>query len=226
MTTATATNYLEVIEQLTPEEPIVFRDVRWEEYVQLLEDLGEEHPGLHLSYDRGTLEIMAISTEHGYYTELLQNLVRLVTLRRKTPFRSFGQATMKKSKALAGKEPDGCYYLKSLTLIGKNIRLDFEHDPPPDIAVEIDLSTNTIPKLPIYERLQVPEVWVYDGYEMTIYRLGERGYQPVEQSVELIGFTGALLTSFLNASQDTEEENQLLQDYVELALQSAPSSAE
>ena len=132
---------------------------------------------------------------------------------------------MKKSKSLAGKEPDGCYYIKSLDLIGKKIRIDFEHDPPPDVVVEVDLSTNTIPKLPIYQRLQVPEVWLYDGYEMTIYRLSAQGYKPVAQSLELPGCTSALLTDFLNASQDVEDDNELLAEYVEKIVQLQSPSA-
>ncbi len=219
-----ATNYLEIVNDLTPETPVVFHDVSWEEYELLLEDLGER-PGVHVSFDRGTLEIMTTSTEHDYYEDRVHDLIRVVTLRLKIKMRSFGRATMKKSKVLAGKEPDGCYYVKSLALIGRKIRLDFEHDPPPDIVVEVDLSTNTIPKLPIYQRLGVSEVWVYDGYEVTIYRLGEQGYEPAEQSVELPGFTSELLTEFLHASQSTEDDNQLLEDYVEMIVQSQSHSA-
>jgi Uma2 family endonuclease len=219
-----ATNYLEIIDELMPETPVVFRDVSWEDYELLLEELGES-PGVHVSYDRGTLEIMTISTEHDYYVDRVKDLIRVATLRLKIKMRSFGHATMKKSKVLAGKEPDGCYYIKSLGLIGKRIRLDFEHDPPPDVVVEIDLSTNTIPKLPIYQRLGIAEVWLYDGYKMTIYRLGDQGYTPVEQSVELPGFTGELLTEFLHASQSTEDDNQLLEDYVEMIVRSQSQSA-
>ncbi|MDQ3010681.1 MAG: Uma2 family endonuclease [Acidobacteriota bacterium] len=225
MTTATATNYLEIIEQLTPEVPVIFRDVRWDEYVQLLEDLGER-PCIRLSYDRGTLEIMSTSSLHEYYGLALHDLIRQVTRRLGIRIRAFGRATMKKSRTMVGKEPDGCYYVKSLTLIGKKKQIDFEHAPSPDIAVEIDLSTNTINKLPLYQRLGVAEVWIYDGYEMTIHRLSAQGYEAVEQSVELPCFTSALLTDFLNASQDAEDDEQLLQDYVGLVLQSAPSSAE
>lgn len=225
MTTATVTNYLELIEQLTPEVPVIFRDVRWDEYVQLLEDLGER-PCIRLSYDRGTLEIMSTSSLHEYYGLALHDLIRQVTLRLGIRMRAFGRATMKKSRTMVGKEPDGCYYIKSLTLIGKKKHLDFEYDPPPDIAVEIDLSTNTINKLPLYQRLGVAEVWIYDGYEMTIHRLSVQGYEPVEQSIELPGFSSALLSGFLNASQDTEDDEQLLQDYVELALQTPPTPAQ
>jgi Uma2 family endonuclease len=214
-----ATNYLEIIEQLTPEVPMVFHNVSWEEYELLLEELGEAQT-VRVSYDKGTLELMTISAEHEYYGSYLHDLIRMTTFRLGIRLRAFGRATMKKSKAFAGKEPDGCYYVKSLPLLGRKIRLDFAHDPPPDVVIEIDLSTNTIPKLPIYERLQVPEVWLYDGYEMTIYRLGKQGYQPIAESLEINGFTSELLTEYLNASQESADDHELLAEYVEKIVQS------
>ncbi len=220
MTAVTATNYLEIIEHLTPGEPAIFHDVSWEDYEQLLDELVERS-GVRLSYYEGTLEIMTTSTEHDFYEELLQDLVRFLSLRLNFRFRSFGRPTMKKSRRQTGKEPDGCYFIKSCDLIGRRKMLDFEHDPPPDIAVEIDLTTKSIPKLPIYHALEVPEVWIYDGTKLTIYRRNEQSYASVERSEELPILTSQLLTSFLNDAEETYDDNQLLQDYVETILQSS-----
>ncbi len=219
MSVATATNYLEVIDHLTPGEPAIFHDVSWEAYEQLSDELVDRS-GVRVSFYEGTLEVMTTSTEHDFYEDLLQNLVRLLSLRLMFRFRSFGRATMKKSKAQTGKEPDGCYFIKSCDLIGRRKRLDFESDPPPDIAVEIDLSTKSIPKLPIYHALRVAEVWIYDGTKLTIHRWSDQGYVSVEKSEELPFVTSQLLTSFLNDAEQTDDENQLLQDYVEIILQS------
>jgi len=220
-----ATNYDEIIEHLTPGEPAIFHNVSWQEYEQLLDELVDRS-GVRLSYDEGTLEIMTISTEHDFYEDLLQDLVRLLSLRLKFRFRSFGRATMKKTKARKGKEPDGCFFIKSCDLIGPRKRLDFENDPPPDIAVEIDLSTKSISKLPIYRALQVPEVWIYNGSVLTIYRLGDQGYASVERSEELQVLTSQLLTNFLNDAAETDDDNQLLQDYVETILQALPPAVQ
>ncbi len=223
MTTATATNYLEIVEHLVPGVPAIFHDVSWDEYELLVEELWGIR-SVQISYDKGAMELMAISAEHDYFGLCLHNLIRFATFRLKIQLRSFGHATMKKSKVLAGKEPDGCYYVKSLRLIGSRIQLDFEHDPPPDIALEIDLSTNTIPKLPIYQRLGVAEVWLYDGDEITIYRLGALGYESIPQSQELPCFTSKLLTEFLRDSESPDDDNQLLEDYVERIVQAQPSA--
>jgi Uma2 family endonuclease len=219
-----AANYLEVIDHLTPGEPAIFHNISWEEYEQLLDELVERS-GVRLSYYEGTLEIMTTSTEHDFYEDLLQNLVRLLSLRLNFRFRSFGRPTMKKSRRQTGKEPDGCYFIKSCDLIGRRKLLDFEHDPPPDIAVEIDLTTKTIPKLPIYHALEVPEVWIYNGTILMIYRWNEQSYASVERSEELPMLTSQLLTDFLNEAEETEDENLLLQKYVEIILKPSPSAA-
>jgi len=225
MNAVATTDFLEIIEDLTPGEPAIFHDVSWEEYEQLLSELIDRS-GVRLSYDEGTLEIMTISTEHDFYEDLLQDLVRLLSIRLNFRFRSFGRATMKKSEAHKGKEPDGCFFIKSCDLIGRRKHLDFENDPPPDIAVEIDLSTRSISKLPIYRALQVPEVWIFNGSVLTIYRLNDQGYTSAEQSEELPGLTSQLLTNFLKEAEETEDDNQLLQDYVEIIAQASPTTGQ
>jgi Uma2 family endonuclease len=219
MSVAAATNYLEVIDHLTPGEPAIFHNVSWEEYEQLTDELVDRS-GVRVSFYEGTLEIMTTSTEHDFYEDLLQDLIRFLSVRLNFRFRSFGRATMKKSGRQTGKEPDGCYFIKSCALIGRRKHLDFEHDPPPDIAVEIDLTARSIPKLPIYHALEVPEVRIYDGTKLTIHRRNDQGYASVERSEELPMLTSQLLTDFLTEAGETEDENQLLQNYVEIILQS------
>jgi Uma2 family endonuclease len=223
MSAAIANNYLEIIEDLTPGEPAIFHNVDWREYERLMDELGER-PGVRVSFDEGTLEIMTISTDHGFYEDYLQNLIRLLSMRLKFRFRSFGRATMKNSEAQKGKKPDGCFFIKSCDLIGRRKHLDFEKDPPPDIALEIDLSTKSIRKLPIYRALRVPEVWLYNGSVLAIHRLSDQGYTSVNRSEELPFLTSQLLTNFLSDAEETEDDNQLLQDYVEIILRESPPS--
>ncbi|ACB51380.1 hypothetical protein cce_2030 [Crocosphaera subtropica ATCC 51142] len=75
----------------------------------------------------------------------------------------------------AGIEPDECFYIKNYqAVIGKN-RLDLTQDPPPDLALEYDLTSLT--EITAYQKLRVPELWVYYQSELTIYILKEKEYQ-------------------------------------------------
>ncbi|MGH9839764.1 MAG: hypothetical protein ACREEM_13360 [Blastocatellia bacterium] len=76
MTAVTATNYLEIIEHLTPGEPAVFHDVSWEDYEQLSDELVDRS-GVHLSYNEGTLENDAEETDDD--NRLLQDYVEIVS---------------------------------------------------------------------------------------------------------------------------------------------------
>jgi Uma2 family endonuclease len=81
-----------------------------------------------------------------------------------------------------------------------------------------------IRKLPIYRALRVPEVWIYNGNVLAIYRLGDQGYTSVERSEEAPFLTSQLLTNFFKGAEETDDDNQLLQDYVEIILQAQPQA--
>ena len=129
---------------------------------------------------------------------------------------AFGSATMRKPKRRAGLEPDACFYVQTAALIGNKIQLDFGTDPPPDIAVEIDLHHNSLSKFPIYARLGVSEIWRYNGQTMTIYHLtremseNEPRYVEQETSSALPMLTAELLTNMLDRMRKDGELNALL----------------
>src|SRR2546426_10991396 len=59
-------------------------------------------------------------------------------------------------------------------------------DPPPDLAVEVEVSRSALDKLRIHASLRIPEVWQYNGKELRIHRLQKRGkYVEVEKSIAL-----------------------------------------
>jgi Uma2 family endonuclease len=59
----------------------------------------------------------------------------------------------------AGIEPDDCFYIQNCqAVIGKE-RLDLSVDPPPDLAIESDVTSKT--ELEAYAALRVPELWIY-----------------------------------------------------------------
>lgn len=55
-------------------------------------------------------------------------------------------------------------------------------DPPPDLALEIDMTHKSLNRFPIYARLGIPEIWCYDSGELKIYQLQQETYREVEKS--------------------------------------------
>src|SRR5438132_409144 len=109
---ATATNWLALIAQLPADAEVKLHHVSWDDYEELLEQVGEAS-GLRISYDEGTLTIMTLSSEHENDVRFFEKLITIISLRRRLDIRSFGSATMRKHRQEKGNEPDACFYVQS-----------------------------------------------------------------------------------------------------------------
>lgn len=194
---AKANSHFDIVSRLPEASAVTFHHVSWEEYEKLLNQVGEAS-AFRISYDEGTLHVMTLSTEHENYVRFIEKLMTLVSLRLRLNIRSFGSATMRQRQKRKGKEPDASFYVQHAALLGNRMRLDFATDPPPDIAVEMDLHHDSLGKFSIYAALEVPEIWRFDGYALTIYHLSATGYveQPASRALPML--TGELLTAYLN----------------------------
>ena len=202
-------SYYETVSQLPEDTVVIWHNVSWEEYEELLEQAGEAS-GLRISFDNGTLQAMTLSAEHEKYARFIENLVGAVRLRLRVRILSFGSATMKKRKKGKGNEPDACFYVQTAAALGNRIQLDFTVDPPPDIAVEVDVHHDSQSKFPIYVALGVSEIWRYDGQQMTIHQLQQEAYAEVETSPALPMLTSRILTEYLTRMREEGEFEALL----------------
>ena len=201
--------YPEILERLPPDSTLILHGISWEEYESLLEAVGES-AGTRISYDRGRLQIMTLSSEHENYAELIKQLVGLLSFRQRIKVLHFGSMTMKTNREGKGSEPDACFYVQSAASIGGKKQLDFSSDPPPDIVVEVDLHHESLSKFPIYAALKVPEIWRYDGQALTIYHLRQDQYIRADSSQALPLLTSSTLTEFLSRSSHEDQYETLL----------------
>ena len=77
---------------------------------------------------------------------------------------------------IKGIEPDECFYIQNYQAVIGQDRFDLSLVPPPDLAIEIDLTSKT--KISAYEALGVPELWIYTRDKLTINVLENGKYQP------------------------------------------------
>jgi Uma2 family endonuclease len=206
---AESINYLEAINQLPPDTLLIRHDVPWEEYEEILDQVGEA-TWLRISYDDGTLQIMTVGSKHEKYATFIESLVGAVRLRLRLNILFFGSSTMRKAKKRKGTEPDACFYVQTAAALGRRLDLDFAVDPPPDVVVEVDLHSDSISKFPIYAGLGVPEIWLYDGRDLTIHLLESEQYVPATQSNALPLLSGPLLTKYLTAMREEGEFETIL----------------
>jgi Uma2 family endonuclease len=164
-----------------PSRNIILNNISWQNFEKLLLELGENQ-GAKLAYDRGRLEIMTPLPEHEYYKEILSLTIQDIAEELDLDYESYGSATWKREKELAGLEADNCFYFQNEDRVRGKLTLDLDQDPPPDLALEIDLTHKSLNRFPIYARLGVPEIWCYDSGALKIYQLQGADYQEVDKS--------------------------------------------
>ncbi len=159
---------------------ITIPNLSWIEFENVLKELGEKRH-LRLAYSQQCLEIMSPLPEHERVKILISDLVKIILRVQRKSWEALGSTTFKNQIMEAGIEPDECFYIQNYqAVIGKN-RLDLNQDPPPDLAIESDLTSLT--EITAYQKLRVPELWVYHQGELTIYILQEKEYQKFSVSL-------------------------------------------
>jgi Uma2 family endonuclease len=187
---------VEIIRKLPPESTLLFHGVSWAEYRTLLGQMGDA-AGARLSYSAGELEITKSSPRREKLKSSFGILLGALADELDLKLVCFGSATLTADAVEKGAEPDDCYYVTHAATVLSNEELDLSVDPPPDLAVEIDITHPSPDKLPIYAALRVPEVWRYDGKTLHFYRLTGDEYRPVTHSSLSPFLDAATLTGFI-----------------------------
>jgi Uma2 family endonuclease len=177
---------------------LVVRNVNWEEFEAILEELGN-HRAARIAYYRGILEIRMPSPEHEVDKELIGDMVKLLLEELDIDCECFGSTTFKNQVMESGIEPDQCFYIKNHDVMRGRRRVDLSVDPPPDLAIEVDVTSKT--QLDAYEALGVAELWRFEGGTLQISVLEAGKYQPSQTSPTFpILSIVALLSEFVERS--------------------------
>jgi Uma2 family endonuclease len=134
--------------------------VSWELYEHLLKVVGNRP--LRLTYDNGELEIMSPLPEHEAGKKLLGRMAETLGFELNWPMRSYGSTTFRRKDRAKGLEPDECYYFRNESRMRGKKRWIAKRDPPPDLVIEIDITSRSVAREPIYAALGVPEIWRYE----------------------------------------------------------------
>jgi Uma2 family endonuclease len=154
-------------------DSVVLHGVSWKLYDLLVNELAEEH--VYLTYDRGTLEIMSPQPRHEEYKWVISRWLVLLAAELGLDVRPGGNTTFRREDRERGLEPDDCFWIASEPAIRGKVDLDFSVDPPPDLAIEIDISRHGVDRESIYAALGVPELWRYNGRALRVYILQPDG---------------------------------------------------
>lgn len=161
---------------------VVLNHLSWQQFQNLLDDLGDNRSA-RIAYDNGSLEIMTPLPEHEYYKQAISIVIEDMAEVLEQDYECLGSSTWKREVKKVGIEPDNCFYFQNESLIRGKLVFDLDRDPPPDLALEIDLTSKSLDRFPIYARLGVPEIWCYDSGVLKIYQLEQGTYLEHSQSL-------------------------------------------
>jgi Uma2 family endonuclease len=188
-------------------------DVSWQGY----EDLLREFDGrpIRLTYDQGSLEIMTLSHGHESYSWLVGRLIATLTEELNIPLHAGKSTTFRQKVKKMGLEADQCFWIQNEARMRGKKEFRMAVDPPPDLAVEIDITRSSLNRMVIYAAFKVPEVWRFDGKSVRIYRLLKNGdYELCERSIAFPFLAPSDIVRFLHES-DTKDETSLVRSFRE-----------
>jgi Uma2 family endonuclease len=181
------------------EHRVILHNTSWETYERLMKERGESRVP-RFAYDRGELEIMSPSTEHESIAYYIGLLVAVFAEEAGVDLYGAGSTTFDREDLERGFEPDACFYVRNAERVRGKPRIDLSLDPPPDLVIEVDITSPSFDKFPIYARLGIHEVWRYDGTRAAIFLLEEGEYVEAGESVALPSLTSDVLTHFVEES--------------------------
>jgi Uma2 family endonuclease len=206
-------------EPVVPNPPLrrfVFEHVSWDYYTQTLSQLDRTGQHARVTFDRGRMEIMTVGRRHEIIKKAIGRLLEAFADEHEIDIEGVGNVTCRKQDVERGLEPDECYYVTSV-YGGPDDVLDLSNNPPPDLAIEVEVSHGLGTRRAIYSDLGVPELWRFDGARVEVMELASGGtYKPVEKSrffptLDIAEFSQFVVRAIANQRTVIREYRKLLQ---------------
>jgi len=151
----------------TVEEPdagrwFVLPGVSWEGYVAINNAVVNPR-GLRMIYCDGRLTLATTSRKHDWYAERMAELVKVLAEQLGIHWEAGGGATYRREEMNSGVEGDQTFYFGEHAELMKGPQdIDLTVQPPPDLAIEVEVSHSADNAMVVWGRLGVPEVWRFD----------------------------------------------------------------
>lgn len=184
--------------------------VAWSDYVRFLDAMGDQR--VRHIYDGWTLEMMSPRKDHDRLAHVIGRFIEQMTIKLHLQIQSVGSMTISDPVVKKGVQPDQAYYIThEPDVAGKS---DYEPgvDPPPDLAVEVDVTNSSVERFATYAALGIPEIWHHDGRRLRFLRLNaSASYDETETSGEFPWLASADVALFLEKLNRTKENDLTLQ---------------
>jgi len=187
-------------------------DVTWQEYVAFLEVLGDV--SCRHQYANGTLEMMSPRKDHDWMKRFLGRIVEHVSMEFDIDIQCIGSTTITSAVVERGFQPDEAYYIANEPRVRGKDLFEPDVDPPPDLLIEVDVTSSSASRLPSFAAMGVPEVWRLVDHVLEFLRLQPDGHYASHGTTASFPM---LTTDDVHESFEklaTQTENRVLRDLV------------
>ena len=153
----------------------------WKEF-EIIETLTADPGRLRITYLDGCIEFMTLGEQHESIKKILAILIEAYLFEKGINFIPVGSATRRAKEKSASFEPDESYYIG-------------EKKANPDLAIEVNITSDSIDKLEKYKRFNITEVWFWENNQLSLYHLKNDNYEQINQSELLPDLDTDLLAS-------------------------------
>jgi len=179
-----------------PEQRLLLHNISWETYERLLAE-SVDNCGTRFTYDEGNLEILVVSIGHETPNRTLAAIAEITAYETERDFVRAGSTTFKRKDLAKGFEPDSSFYFHNADVIRGKDEIDLAADPPPELIIEVDITSSSLDRFPIYAAIGVHEIWRYDGERVRFHTLDGNNWRLIDGSLVLPPMTAAQATIFL-----------------------------
>jgi Uma2 family endonuclease len=191
--------------QMATEQRLRFSGVSWDEYIKFSDSLPERR--VRVTYDRGEMEAMTVSSEHEGDKSLLGRLVEALTEEMEIDIKSCGCMTCRREELQRGVEGDEGYWIEHEAEVRGKRHIDLDIDPPPDLFIEIEISRSALNRMAIFAALRIAEVWCWDTHTLRVFLLTAEGtYRPSDKSKAFPFLPLAEFAKFLRPTKLSETQ--------------------
>ncbi|MEM1228579.1 MAG: Uma2 family endonuclease [Planctomycetota bacterium] len=177
------------------EQRTLLRNIAWQTFLDLCDQREGSVP--RMTYDRGELELMSPQRQHEELGRFIGRIVETFTEEKEIDIRSVASTTFKRDDLTRAFEADESYYIEHVESIWRKEEVDLAIDPPPDLVVEVELTSSAIAKMPLFAAMGIPEVWRHDGRSLSMLKLTGTDYRAIDESDQLPGLTPVMIDAVL-----------------------------
>ena len=188
-------------------ERVYATGVPWIAYVRLADMRDERRPGVKITFDRGRIELMSPKIQHEQPHFRLGIMVVTLAEELGLELRNSGATTLRREAGEQGLEADESFYIAHVRDVLGVRDIDLAVSPPPDLVIEIDLTSSSIAKEAIYGPMEVPELWRLDDEEVTIRQLQPDG--TYLSAIKSLAFPQVLATDLTGLLLDYQDEGEV-----------------